>query len=304
MRPDNRLIVGIAYATTCLIWSSTMIVLKVGLTGAPPMTSVAIRFMIATLLVFAILKLSGTRWPRERKFIKLSVFLGVFHMTLPYILVYWGTQHIPAGLAAVLYSTMPIFVAIIARVMLGDTLTFKKVAGIAVGFSGVWVIFMDSGSFGGLQGFRGMLAVVGSALFTSFAAVVTKRDGRDYNPLATLLMPLGIGAVLTGLVGAPIERSNPLSYDGLTWFTIVYLAVLGSVVAFSVYLWTLKRVSVTVLAYQTFIIPVLAVIQGWLFLGEKLTARVGVGAALILTGIALATLWRSRGTRRHQPTVS
>jgi drug/metabolite transporter (DMT)-like permease len=85
-----------------------------------------------------------------------------------------------------------------------------------------------------------------------------------------------------------------LQFDALTWITIVYLAVLGSVVAFSFYFWIIKRIDVTVLSYQTFVIPVFAVLIGWIFLKETVTIRVIAGAALILAGIALATLRNNR----------
>jgi len=86
-----------------------------------------------------------------------------------------------------------------------------------------------------------------------------------------------------------VDRSNPLRYDGLTWLTILYLAALGSVAAFSLYLWILKRIDVTIVSYQTLIIPILAVFLGWIFLDETIAPRTGLGAALVLAGIAVTT---------------
>jgi drug/metabolite transporter (DMT)-like permease len=86
-----------------------------------------------------------------------------------------------------------------------------------------------------------------------------------------------------------VDRSNPLHYDALTWGTIVYLAALGSVTAFSLYLWILKRIDVTVVSYQTFIIPILAVFLGWILLDESIAPRTGIGTALVLAGIAVTT---------------
>ena len=96
----------------------------------------------------------------------------------------------------------------------------------------------------------------------------------------------------------PVEQSNPLDYDLMTWATILYLAILGSVVAFTLFYWIVHQIDVTVVSYQTFIIPVLAVILGWIFLGETISERVGLGALFILVGIALATSRSKRFWRR------
>jgi putative membrane protein PagO len=287
---SGRPVIIIAYASMCLIWGSTWIMIKLGLRGAPPMTAVAVRFMIAALLTFCILAVRKTKIPRTRDFFYLSCFLSVFHLALPYTLVYWGEQHISSGLTAVLYSTMPINVALLARLILGDPLTPRKLLGILVGFAGVWVIFSDSMSIGGEMALQGMIACLVSALFASVSTVVVKKYASRYDPFATLALPFSFGGVLLLCVAIPVEQSNPFHFDALTWFTVFYLAALGSLSAFGLYFWIIKRIDVTVLSYQTFIIPILAVMIGWIFLKETVTIRVAVGASLIIAGIALATL--------------
>jgi putative membrane protein PagO len=264
--------------------------IKLGLRGAPPMTAVAVRFIIAALLTFFILAVRKTAIPRSRDFFCLSVFLSVFHLALPYALVYWGEQHISSGLTAVLFSTMPIHVAVLARLAIGDPITPRKVLGIFVGFAGVWVIFSDSLSFGGRTALLGMVACLASAFFASLSTVVIKKYASRYDPFVTLAVPFAIAGLLMMALAVPVEQSNPLGFDPLTWFTIFYLAALGSVLAFGLYFWTIKRIDVTVLSYQTFIIPVLAVMIGWIFLKETVTIRVAAGASLIVVGIALATV--------------
>jgi putative membrane protein PagO len=279
-----------AYASMCTIWGSTWIMIKVGLQGAPPMTAVAVRFIIAALLAFFILAVRKVRIPRTRNFLILCVFLSAFHLALPYALVYWGAQHISSGLTAVLYSTMPIHVALLARLVIGDPLTARKLAGTLVGFAGVWVIFSDSVSFGGDKVLQGMVACLVSAFLASLSTVVIKKYAARYDPFVILAIPFAGAALLLSAYAAAVESSNPLDFNALTWFTIVYLAALGSLAAFGLYFWIIKRIDVTVLSYQTFIIPVLAMMIGWIFLRETVTIRVAAGAALIIVGIALATL--------------
>ncbi len=296
---SGKPLVTIAYASMCMIWGSTWIMIKIGLQGAPPMTAVAVRFIIAALLTFFILAVRKSPIPRSRDFLYLSLFISVFHLALPYALVYWGAQHIPSGLTAVLYSTMPICVAILARLVIGDPLTPRKIAGTLVGFAGVWVIFSDSVSFGGEKALLGMIACLVSAFLASLATVVVKKYASRYDPFVMLAIPFAVaGLLLTGYAFL-VESSNPFAFDALTWFTIVYLAALGSLSAFGLYFWLIKRIDVTVLSYQTFIIPVLALMIGWIFLKETVTIRVAAGASLIIVGIALATLRkRLRGLQK------
>ena len=290
MRPSGTTAVTLGYAAMCLIWSSTWIAIKLGLQGAPPMTAVALRFIIAGLLVLFIIRLRRVRIPMTRDFARLGLFLSIFHIGLPYVLVYWCEQYISSGLTAVLYSTVPIDVAIFARVLLGDALTPRKLAGAVIGFAGVAVIFSDHLSIGGNEALLAITACLASALCAGLSSVVIKKYAFNYDPFVMLAATFTIGGTLVAAAAVPVEASNPLRFSAGTWGTILYLAILGSVVAFAIYFWVIKRIDVTVLSYQNFIIPVLAVVMGWIFLGEKITMRVAVGAGCIVAGIALATL--------------
>jgi len=281
-----------AYAGMCLIWSSTWMVIKVGLRGAPPLTSIAVRMAIASALVAVILRVRGVAIPRDARFIRLGLFLGMFHVVLPYSLVYYGELHIASGLAAVIYAILPLMVAILARVTLANPLTARKLVGIAAGISGVGVIFSDSVRIGREQAL-GTLAVVGSVMASAVGSVATKKWGHGYHAVASLLIPFSTATLVTALLALGFERVHPFSFDATTWASIVYLAVAGSVAAFALFFWVLQRMDVTLVSYQTFIIPVLAVLLGHLVLGERISARVGIGAALILAGISLATFYRS-----------
>ena len=290
--------VVLAYACMCLIWSSTWTMIKVGLRGAPPLTAVSVRFLVAALLVGAGLLVRRLALPRTGRFWGLSLALGIFQIALPYMLVYWAEQRISSGLTAVLYSTMPLVVAMFARGLLGDRLSVAKVTGIAVGIGGVGLIFSDHLH---VDSSIGVAAVLVSVVFASLSSVLAKRFGTGYDPQVLLLPTFAVGGLVTAAVAMPLERSNPLAYDMLTWVTILYLAVVGSVAAFSLFLWVLRHIDVTVVAYQTFIIPILAVLLGWLLLDETITPRTGLGAALILGGIAVATVHASRTGKRPPP---
>ena len=295
-----------AYAGMCVIWGSTWMAIKIGLEGAPPLTSIAVRMVIATAVVFAIVRARRIPIPREKRFVRLGMFLGLFHIVFPYSLVYFGEQRIPSGQAAVLYATLPLMVAILARFMLGDPLTVRKLFGIATGIAGVTVISSDSlrgGASPAAGAATGILCVLGSVFASSVGSVATKRWSGGYHPVASLLIPFATGAVVASCGALAFERVNPLRFDATTWASISYLAVLGSCAAFALFFYVIQHLDVTVVSYQTFIIPIIAVLIGFAILGETVSPRVGAGAALILAGIALATFWSDPRARRA-PRVS
>lgn len=285
------------FSALCLIWSSTWLMIKVGLEGAPPITAAGLRFILASIVIFSILLYRRLGLPRGTAFIRLSIFLGFFQIAIPYALVYWAEQHITSGLASILFSTMPLTVAILARFILGDPLTVPKIGGILIGTLGVIVIFYDGISLGGHETLLGIAATLLSALFASVSSVVIKKFSRAYNPMASIFVPMLIGGIVLTVSGRLVESQRTITFDAPTVTSVVYLAVLGSVAAFGLYYWIIKHMDVTVLSYQTFIIPILACLMGWIFLHETVTLRIAFGGGMIVVGIALATLSKSRKKR-------
>jgi len=277
------------FGALCLIWSSTWLAIKVGLESAPPVTAAAVRSIIASVIIFAILIHRRIPLPRTRRFLWLSLFLGLFQMGIPYGLIYWAEQHITSGLTSILYSTMPFTVAVLARIILGDPLTLPKIIGILIGTLGTIVIFWGELSVSGSDAMWGICAVLASAICSSVSSVAVKRYARSYHPLTSISWPLLIGGVVLGIGSRLFESGQPFVWDAASIGSILYLAVFGSVVAFGLYFWIIKHVDVTVLSYQTFIIPIVACFLGWIFLGETVTISVAIGGSMILAGIALAT---------------
>jgi drug/metabolite transporter (DMT)-like permease len=276
----------------CLIWGSTWMMIKIGLRGAPPVTAVAVRMVIASLMVAVIVRAARISLPREARFVRLGVFLGFFNVALPYVFVYYGEARISSGLAAVLFATFPLLVAVLARAWLKQPLTARKMAGVATGIIGVTVIFSDSLRLGRAEA-AGTVMVMGSVTASAVGSVATKKWGQGYHPVASLMIPFVTAAVATALLALAVESPRDFGFDRATWATIVYLAAAGSVAAFALFFFVMQHMDVTTVSYQTFIIPVVAVILGAVFLGETISPRVALGALLILAGISLATLVRA-----------
>src|SRR6267378_554544 len=160
----------IVWLILCGIWGSTWLFIKLGLADLPPLTFAAIRFLLASLILIVIILARRVSWPRTSRDWLLIAIVGVLQFSLNYGLVFWGEQHIPSGLAAVLQSSFPAFGLVIAHFYLPhERITLLKVIGVLMGIVGIAVIFSDRLSVAGHMALLGSIALVLSAFFGAYS---------------------------------------------------------------------------------------------------------------------------------------
>jgi drug/metabolite transporter (DMT)-like permease len=281
-------------ALVILIWGTTWAAIRIGLEGVPPFTGVAVRFAIAGALLLSLALATGVRLGRAPNEKALWVVNGVLTFCLSYAIVYWCEQYIPTGLAAVLFATYPLFVAALAHLLLGDErLTARAGAGLVLGFAGVAVIFSDDlALLGGEQVRHAALVMLGSPLAAALATVAVKRWGAGVHPLSLSAVPMLLCAAVIGAAALALERGRPLVLDARSVGALLYLAVLGSAVTFTVYYWLLARVTATRLALTSYLIPIVALAVGAVLFDEALRPRLLAGSALILVGVVIVSRQR------------
>jgi drug/metabolite transporter (DMT)-like permease len=291
----SRLIAGFLLLT--VIWGTTWAAIRIGLEGVPPFTGVSLRFALAGTVLLALARPLGARLGRGRHEKALWVVNGLLSFCLSYAAVYWSEQYIPSGLAAVLFATYPLFVAALAHVLLpGERLAPIAVAGMALGFAGVAVIFSDDLALLGGETVRtAALVMLVSPVVSAAASVVVKRWGGDVHPLSLAAVPMLIAGVVMGAVALLLEQHRPLVFDARSVGALLYLALLGSAVTFTIYYWLLARVKATEVALMSYLIPIVAVAVGALLFDEPLRPRLLAGSALVLAGVVLVS------RRRHAP---
>jgi len=245
------------------------------------------RFVIAWSLLLIYALTMKIEFPRDKATWRVMLFLGLTQITLPYALVFWGEQYVTAGLAAVLFATLPCFVALFAHFIIpGERLTAWKLSGILVSFIGVTMIFSRELMVTG-NSFWGGLALIVGAGSAGCANVVGKKYSLSINPIVNVVVQMGIGALLLTAGGVVFEREVPMNFNPTSLFAVLYLAVAGSAFAFVALYWLFTRMEVTRVSLFTFITPIVAVVLGWLVLGEEVDLNVAVGGSLILVGVIL-----------------
>src|SRR5258708_10945656 len=286
----------IVWLILCLIWGSTWLFIKLGLADLPPITFAGIRFVIAFVILASLVIARRARWPRTRAEWTLIAISGALQFGLNYGLVFWGEQHISSGLAAVLQSTFPAFGLVIAHFYLAhERLTMVKVVGVLLGVLGVAVIFSDQLTIAGKMALLGSIALVLSAFFGSYSNVLVKAYGGKIDPQVLAAGQMIFGFVPLLAVGIPTE-GNPLRYHwtAMAVVSLLYLVVVGSVLAFALFYWLMRHMDVTHTMLIALVTPVVAVMLGMIVLHEKLNWRLLAGGACIIAGLALIVLRKRR----------
>ena len=280
----------------CGIWGSTWLFIKLGLEDLPPLTFAGIRFVIACAIVFAIIRIRGLKLPRARNDWILLAVTGILSFGFNYGLVFWGEQYITSGLAAVLQATLPAFGLVFAHFHLpGERLSWTRIGGVALGVCGVAVVFSNQLAVSGRRALAGCVALILSAGFAAYSNVLVKAYGKKLNPAILTAGQMFFGLLLLLAVGIPLE-GNPFYFHWtpMAVIALLYLAVVGSVIAFMLYYWLVLKMDVTKSMLIALVTPVVAVILGMLLLNEEFGWRTLAGGAMIIVGIAFIVLRRKR----------
>jgi putative membrane protein PagO len=285
--------IAAGFITICMIWGSTWLVIRVGLNSLTPIIAVGLRFSTAALLMFLLFKSKSLTLQKDSLSIKLYIFLGFFSYLIPFGLVYWSEQFIPSGLTSILFAVLPFGVIIFSKLMMKESvISFNQVVGVILGFIGIIVIFSESLEMEFSGYFLGMSAALFAALMQAYVAVVIKKHGKHLNIMTMNFIPLLMTGVLMTAGGIIFENHSVWIFDWKAIGSIIYLALFGTVIAFSVYYWLIKKMNLVILSLNSFISPIIAVILGWLILSEKLSWQTLAGSILVLIGVLFANLQR------------
>ena len=286
-RPQVGWGVPIAWLTLCVVWSSTWLVIKIGLRDLPPISYAGIRFVIAVVVLLLVSTGRVQLLPQRRSDYALLAFTGVLMFSVNYGLLFWGELHVSSGLAAVLQATIPIFGMVFAHLMLPDEpMRPQRLAGSLLALGGVAIICERLLGFNGLMAFWGGLGIVFGAAGAAFSNVLLKARALQLAPAMIAAWQMIFGTVPLLATGFIIE-GNPLRFhwSGLSIFCLLYLAVIGSALTFLLLYWLLPRMTVANLQSISLITPPGAVALGWAIGGEKFSLWSLLGACFVLAGV-------------------
>ena len=287
MAGERKFAAGAAFVALCVIWSSTWLAIKWGLRDLPPISFAAIRFVIAIVALLAVSIGRVRMLPRNRSDWTLLAFTGVMMFAVNYGLLFWGELHVSSGLAAVLQAIIPVAGMIFAHWLLpSEPMRWQRVTGALLAVGGVSLICGRLLDHGGMITFWAGLGIVVGGAGAAFSNVLLKRRALDLAPAMIAAWQMIFGTVPLLSLGL-IHDGNPIRFHWtmLSFVCLLYLAIIGSALAFLLLYWLLPRMPVNNLQTISLITPPGAVAIGWFAGGETFSLWSLVGCGFVLSGV-------------------
>jgi drug/metabolite transporter (DMT)-like permease len=264
-----------------VLWGGSFFFTGVSLQELPPLTVVFLRVALAAIILLPVLWVYRTRFPESLSDWKPFFALALLNNVLPFSLIVVGQTYIPSGLASVLNATTPLFTVLVMAAAGDEKLYARRVAGVIVGLIGVIVLHGQGLDFEAGQSV-GILLCLAAAFFYGLSALYARRKLLDSPPLATAAFQLTASSLVMAVVAAAVERPWQLPMPGVaTWLAVVGSAALSTALAYIIFFRILRRAGSTNVMLVTLLIPVTAILLGYLVLGEAISLREIVGAVVI-----------------------
>jgi drug/metabolite transporter (DMT)-like permease len=275
---------GILY----LVWGSTYLAIRVMVEDVPPLLGAGLRFALAGLVLAGVLlALDGrARLRTGLRQAASAALTGMLILVGGIGLLTVAERDAPSGLAALVIASVPLWVLVL-RAALGDPPRPRTIASVGIGLAGVGLVIVAGSSVDARS--SALAILVTAAVLTALGAVLSNRLSMPSDAfVATTIEMLAAGAALTLLGLAAGEagqlRISALSTDSLAAFG--YLVVMGSIVAYTAFVWLLDNASVSLVATYAYATPVVAVALGWAILGETITLPIALGALVVIGSVA------------------
>ncbi len=294
MKARSRLflLVG-AFLAIYLVWGSTYLAIRYAIETIPPLLMASGRFLVAGIAVYFWARWRGTPTPDRAGWLAAAV-VGALLLLGGNGGVVWSEQHVPSGLAALLVSTVPLWMVLLEWSRRdGQRPQLQTMVGIVAGFVGVGLLVGPSGGWSaGRVPWVPALVLIGASLSWSLGSILSRGPAMPRSPVLAGGMQMISGG--TFLLGASLLRGEWAMFrleqvslrSAIGW---AYLVFFGSLVGFTAYVWLLREVSPASVSTYAFVNPAVAVFLGWAMADEPLTPRVLLSMGLIIIAVLLVT---------------
>ncbi len=293
-----RLKIIAAFAIVYVVWGSTYLAIRVGVTTLPPALFAGARFLAAGVLLAAYARFAGQHFPRGRREWKTIAVAAAFLLVGANGLVVWGEQWVPSNQAALIAATVALWLAGLGALgPQGESFSRRRLAGLLSGFAGVAVLMWPADGFV-LTHFSAQFAILLAALSWAAGSIYMKRRRPSTPPLMAAAMQSLVAGVLLGTIGFADGEAGRWAWEGNSLLALLYLIVFGSCFAYAAYVWLLHEVSPTALGTYAYVNPVVAVVLGGWLLDESLSGAQMIGMLVVLLGVLLVSLPGKTGEHR------
>lgn len=271
------------------MWGSSYLFIKIGVETLSPFTLIALRLGIGLTLLATVVALAREPLPRSARVYGHLVVMSIVNIALPFFLITSAEQSVDSALAAIFAATVPLFVIVIAALALHDEpITVNRLVGLAIGFGGVVLLVSPSlGSAISGSSPYGEIALIGSSISYAAGAVYARRNVRGLRPMIAAVFQVGFAFVITAVLALVLEQPFATVVRPDTVISILWLGILGSGLAYLAFFRLLGRWGATRTSLVAYLLPVVGIVLGVLVLNEQMDARILLGTALVIGGVAL-----------------
>ena len=290
MKPSDHRIDGrdwVLLGILSVLWGGSFFFNGIALKELPPFTLVFLRVALAALVLLPVLRAYRISFPRGLSGWQAFFGIALLNNVMPFSLIVMGQTYIPSGLASILNATTPLFTVLVMAASGDEKLLMRRVAGVLAGLIGVIILHGQDIGFNNSQGI-GVLLCLAGAFSYGLSALYARRNLSNLPPLATATFQLLASSLMMAVVAAVVERPWRLPMPGATtWLAMAGLAGLSTALAYIVFFQILRRSGSSNVMLVTLLIPVTAILLGYLVLGESISGREIVGAIVIGSALLL-----------------
>ncbi len=299
--------IWIALIAVYIIWGSTYLAIRYVVESIPPFTAAGLRFISAGILLYVWRISKGDPVPTRREWRDAGI-IGLLLLLGGNGLVSWAEQFVPSGIAALLISTVPIWMVLIESLRPGgEKPKVRAIVGLVLGFAGVALMIGPgelSAQIGELHPL-GLIALPTAALLWSIGSVYAKSADLPKSALMTTSVEMLIGSAglfIFGAVQGEWARFSVANTLPTSWIGLVYLAIVGSLGGFVAYAYLLQNAPISLISTYAYVNPVIALLLGAAIAQESLDGRTILAAVVILGAVILITTGRGK-SKRSKPKV-
>jgi drug/metabolite transporter (DMT)-like permease len=290
-------LVWLALGIVYVVWGSTYLAIRVAVETMPPLLMGAARFITAGVLLYAIARFRGADSVRTltRRQLLACWVVGSLLVAGGNGVVNVAEQYIPSSLAALVISSVPLWVILMRRVT-GENIPTLTLASVAVGFCGVALLLLPGGATDSGKPI-GFFLVVIAAFSWALGSFSSRRVPLPSNALLSTSVQMaggGLTMLVAGLALGEAPDFHPDKFSGDSLIAFAYLVFIGSLVAYTAYVWLLQHAPISKVATYAYVNPVIAIFLGWSILSEDVTATTLAGAAVIVCSVAATVRRESR----------
>lgn len=275
----------VALIWVSFFWGTTWIASKEGVKHMPALQLAAIRQFLGGVLYVGFFIYKKSPWPKGKQW-KTIIILSLLNFVCSNGLSTWGVKYISSGLGAIIGALFPLWIVIITFFK-GERLSRLSIIGLIISFCGVCVIFYDYLSDLLNPDFRfGIFLSLFATLTWAFGTLYTKKKAASFNPYFSLGLQMLLSSIfLFAITGATGTSVNIASIPAISWWSIAYLVIIGSVFTFVAFIYALQNLPTELNSIYAYINPIVAVLLGAIIFGEPLTTAIAIGGLVTLSGL-------------------